>query len=254
MKWASISAAILFAMLGFFVQPAGAQHGARGSEQALLQSANRERESRGLAPLKWSDSLADAARQHAQLLAQENTLSHQFPGELGLAERTKRAGARFSSVAENIAEGPSAEVIHRLWMNSPPHRANLLDPRLDSVGIAVTDRNGTLFAVQDFSLAGGNLSIHDQEESVERQIHERGLHILDYTDDARRSCGLDHGYAGSHRPSFVLHYATPDLQSLPEMLEQRIETGRYHSAVVGACPGDTKTSFSMYRIAVMLYE
>ena len=130
-------------------------------------------------------------------------------------------------------------------MNSPPHRANLLDPELDSVGIAVTERNGTLFAVEDFSLAVGSLSIHEQEELVEGQLQKRGLRLLDYTDDARRSCVLDNGYAGNHRPSFVLHYATPDLQILPDMLEQRIQTGKYHSAVVGACPSDGKTDFSM---------
>ncbi len=61
-------------------------------------------------------------------MAAQNTLSHQLPGEPGMADRASQAGARFSSLAENVAEGPSAESIHRQWMNSPPHRANLLDP------------------------------------------------------------------------------------------------------------------------------
>ncbi len=55
-------------------------------------------------------------------------------------------------------------------------------------------------------------------------------------------------------PSFVLHYATPDLETLPEMLVQRIGTGKYRSAVVGACPSDAKVGFSNYRIAVLLFE
>ena len=38
-------------------------------------------------------------------------------------------------------------------MNSPPHRANILDPEMDSLGVAVIERNGELFAVQDFALA-----------------------------------------------------------------------------------------------------
>jgi hypothetical protein len=65
---------------------------------------------------------------------------------------------------------------------------------------------------------------------------------------------MDNGYAGSHKPSFVLHYATPDLESLPDMLEQRIQTGKYRSALVGACPSDAKLGFSNYRIAVLLFE
>jgi hypothetical protein len=187
-------------------------------------------------------------------MAAQNTLSHQLPGEPGMAARASQAGARFSSLAENIAEGPNAETIHREWMNSPPHRANLLDAQLDSVGIAVAERDGVLFAVEDFSLAAGKLSVEEQEGIVNSKLRSSGLRLLSYTSDARRSCVLDNGYAGSHVPSFVLHYATTDLQTLPDLLEQRIQTGKYHSAVVGACPGDAKSGFSNYRIAVLLYE
>ncbi len=171
-----------------------------------------------------------------------------------MADRASQAGARFSSLAENIAEGPSAEGIHQQWMNSPPHRANLLDPQLDSAGIAVAERDGVLFAVEDFSLAAGKLAVEEQEGIVDMKLRSRGLRLLSYTSDARRSCVLDNGYAGSHAPSFVLHYATTDLQTLPDLLEQRIRTGKYHSAVVGACPSDAKIGFSKYRIAVLLYE
>jgi hypothetical protein len=80
------------------------------------------------------------------------------------------------------------------------------------------------------------------------------MRLLSYTGDARRSCLLDNGYAGSHVPSFVLHYAAADLQTLPDILEQRIQTGKYHAAVVGACPSDAKIGFSNYRVAVLLFE
>ncbi len=86
------------------------------------------------------------------------------------------------------------------------------------------------------------------------QLQTLGLHLLNEVDDARRSCVLDNGYAGSHEPSFVVHYATSDLQTLPDMLDKRIHTGRYHSAVVGACPANGKTGSAAYRVAVLLYE
>jgi uncharacterized protein YkwD len=86
-------------------------------------------------------------------MAQENTLSHQFPREMDLGTRIRLAGVRFRAVAENVAQGPSAASIHTQWMNSPPHRANLLDPDMDSIGVAVAERKGQLFAVQDFSQA-----------------------------------------------------------------------------------------------------
>jgi len=252
MRRAALFAAVSAAILTFSLLPALAQ--GTGPAQILFESANHERAAQGLAPLKWSATLAEAARQHALRMASKNTLSHQLPGEPGMAERASQAGARFTSLAENVAEGPRAESIHRQWMNSPPHRANLLDAQLDSVGIAVAERNGVLFAVEDFSLAAGKMSVEEQEGIVNSKLMSFGLQLMNYTSDARRSCVLDQGYAGGHVPSFVLHYATPDLQKLPDILEQRIQTGKYHSAVVGACASNAKIGFSNYRIAVLLFE
>jgi hypothetical protein len=252
MKVASVLAVTSLAILTFSLLPARGQES--GPAQTLFESANHERAAQGLPPLKWSATLAGAARQHALRMAAQNTLSHQLPGEPGMADRASQAGVRFSSLAENVAEGSSAESIHRQWMNSPPHRANLLDAQLDSVGIAVAERNGVLFAVEDFSLEAGKLSVEEQEGIVGAKLRSRGLRLASYKSDARRSCVLDNGYAGSHVPSFVLHYATADLQTLPDLLEKRIRTGNYHSAVVGACPSDAKIGFSNYRIAVLLYE
>lgn len=138
-------------------RPAAAKSTARvvpsQDEQMIFDSANRERAARNLPPLKWNAGLASAARQHAQKMAQEGTLSHQFPGETDMGMRVRMAGVRFSSVAENVAQGPSATVLHQEWMQSPAHRDNILDPELDSLGVAVIERNGELFAVQDFALA-----------------------------------------------------------------------------------------------------
>ena len=225
-----------------------------GPAQILFESVNRERAAKALGLLKWDPALAAAAHQHAQRMAEQNTLSHQLPGEPDMLARAKQAGAHFSSLAENVAEGPSAEEIHKQWMHSPPHRANLLDPQLNSIGIATANYGTTLFAVEDFSLSAPKLSVEEEEGIVEAKLAASGLKLLNYRADARRSCTMDNGYAGIHTPSFVLHYATPDLQTLPEILEQRIQTGKYHSAVVGACPSDANLGFSNYRIAVLLFE
>jgi uncharacterized protein YkwD len=148
-------------------------------EQILFQSANRERAVHGLSPLRWNALLAEAAQRHAVLLAQRNALSHQFPGEPDLASRAAHEGARFSKIAENVALGPSAETLHQQWMKSPPHRANLLDPQMNSVGIAIARRGETLFAVEDFAEIVGDLSPQEQEELVQKLLQSRGLRILD---------------------------------------------------------------------------
>ena len=224
MRFATLIAGIGIAILTIPPRPVRTQQ--NGPAQFLFESANRERAAHGLAPLKWSATLAEAARQHARRMAAQNTLSHQLPGEPGMADRASQAGARFSSLAENVAEGPSAESIHQQWMNSPPHRANLLDAQLDSVGIAVADRDGVLFAVEDFSLAAGKLTVGEQEGIIDAKLRSRGLRLLNYTNDARRSCVLDNGYAGTHTPSFVLHYATPDLPNAPRFARTENPNGQ----------------------------
>lgn len=164
MRFGGLFAGIGAALLVVSAPPSRGQES--GPARTLFESANHARAARGLAPLKWSDTLAAAARQHAQQMAAQNTLSHQLPGELAMVDRASQAGAHFSSLAENVAEGASAESIHQQWMNSRPHRANLLDPHLDSVGIAVAGRGGVLFAVEDFSLAVAMLSVEEQEGIV----------------------------------------------------------------------------------------
>ena len=79
-----------------------------GSPEAkLFDAANRSRAAAACRRLQWDAALAASARQHAQRMAQQNTLSHQFPGELPLQERATQTGARFSLIAENVAEGPT---------------------------------------------------------------------------------------------------------------------------------------------------
>src|SRR4051794_11150828 len=130
-----------------------AQPGPELAGQQLFQAINRGRAASGLPALKWDDALASAARQHAELMAEQRSLSHGFLGELSLPSRAARAGARFSWLSENVAEGPNAENISEQWMQSPNHRANLLDADMDTIGAGVAERNGVIFAVADFSKA-----------------------------------------------------------------------------------------------------
>jgi uncharacterized protein YkwD len=270
------------------------------AERALLEDANRERVAQGLAPLHWNANLAAAAHAHALQMAQHNTLSHQFPGEAPLQDRARSAGARFTEVAENVAEGPSAEMIHVSWMHSPPHRANLLDPELTDIGIAIavgapgpgSGRSPMLFAVQDFSQAVADLSLNEQEHQVASALAARGLQVTNLAsnadatpavkrsskqsakirnaaavttdgsspsiaiggiDDARKTCGMSRGWSGP-RPGLIARYESGNLNRLPENVEQRISSGRFHSASVGACePASGSEGFVRFRVAILLY-
>jgi uncharacterized protein YkwD len=86
-------------------------------------------------------------------MADHGSAQHGFEGEPGLSVRVKQTGARFSSLSENVTQGPTPEFIHGQFMQSAPHRANILDQEMDSIGVGVVEHGGQLFAVEDFSHA-----------------------------------------------------------------------------------------------------
>jgi uncharacterized protein YkwD len=143
----------LIACVILFSSSAPAQQKTSDAERQLFNSVNQERKAHGLSPLKYDEALATAARAHAQRMAEQGTISHQLPGEPNLLTRARAAGAHFSWISENVDEGPNASAIHQSFMKSPQHRANILDTDMDSAGIGVADRNGQLYAVEDFSKA-----------------------------------------------------------------------------------------------------
>jgi hypothetical protein len=154
-----------------------------------------------------------------------------------------------------VAEAPSAVLIHEAWMHSPKHRENVLDPRVDSVAIRVVSRDGELYAVEDFDRSVMKLSLAQQEAEVEQRLQSTSsVSILPSTENARRTCAMDTGYAGDRQPWFIMRYTASDLNSLPNVLEQKLVSGRYHQAEVGACKAEATNNFTAYSIAVMLYR
>ena len=123
------------------------------AERELFASVNQARRAYGLSPLRWNDSLAAAARRHAGVMAERGSAQHGFEGEPSLSARVRQAGAHFSWLSENVTQGPTPGFIHLQFVNSPPHRANILDRDMDSIGVGVVERGGQLFAVEDFSQA-----------------------------------------------------------------------------------------------------
>jgi uncharacterized protein YkwD len=223
------------------------------SEQYLFQEANAERVQRGIQPLRWDPLLYRAAGNHAREMAQRENISHQYPGEAELTERGKMAGARFSTIAENVAMAPSAQIIHTAWMKSPGHRENLLDPTVDSVGISVLKRNGELYAVEDFDRSVERMTFDEQEAQVGELLEQTARVQVASSEEARATCKMETGYAGSRQPWFVMRYTAGDLTRLPDQLKQKLATGKYHQAVVGACEARQKQAFTSFNIAVLLY-
>ncbi|MGA2438899.1 MAG: CAP domain-containing protein [Acidobacteriaceae bacterium] len=227
------------------------------AEQYLLSAANQERAARNLPLLHRDPLLARAAAQHAQAMATHGSISHQFPGEPELAHRGASMGVAFSLISENVAEAPSAIQIHDMWMHSEGHRANLLDPAIDSVGIRVIARNGELYAVEDFARTVPSASLEEQESAIGALVAQPGRISLTGTPDAiaaaRQTCAMDTGFAGARKPWFVMRFTSSSLTQLPDELKTRLASGRYRQAAVGACAGNSTGPFTSYNIAVLLY-
>jgi uncharacterized protein YkwD len=223
------------------------------AEQYLFAAANEARANQGLSPLRLDPVLTEASALHAREMASHATISHQFDGEPELATRGANAGAHFSLISENVGEAPSSVIIHDLWMRSPGHRANLLDPDVDSVGIAIVARNNQLYAVEDFASTVKTLTLNQQERTVAGVIAQSGMRVAEATEDARQTCTMSTGYAGPRQPWFIMRYTAASLNAIPSQLKSRITSGKYHQAVVGACSATRKNSFTAYNIAVLLY-
>ena len=145
---------------------------AAGAEQELFRLTNRDRGAAGLPELEWNEWLAQAALKHAEEMARHRTLSHQLPGEPGLRDRIAATELRSNSEGENVALGTGAAQIQDDWMHSPGHRANILDPKYNAIGVAVIRRGDQLFAVADFAHALPTLSASDVEDAVATAINE----------------------------------------------------------------------------------
>jgi uncharacterized protein YkwD len=103
-------------------------------EQSLIDAVNDVRVAHDLRPLRVDAALVEAARSHSTTLLRENVFAH---GALG--ERIAACGARGPAFGENLAWGTgryaSARHIVESWMQSPGHRANLLRPGWNRIGI-----------------------------------------------------------------------------------------------------------------------
>jgi len=131
-----------------------------GLEAALLSATNAARARFGKQALRQDEGLARAAREHAAEMARLAYFSHGSPvsAHATLQQRLALAGSPLVDVAENIvllgvSQGDRADGEKAVedWLNSPHHRANLLNGSYDRVGFgAARNAQGQLFIVQDF--------------------------------------------------------------------------------------------------------
>jgi uncharacterized protein YkwD len=120
-----------------------------GLSQAQMESSitcliNDQRTSRGLSPVTSNGDLSEAALSHSNEMINQSYFEHTSPGGLTFIDRIESTGymrgARSWTVGENLVWGTgplsTPQALVTAWMNSPPHRENLLRPAFRELGVA----------------------------------------------------------------------------------------------------------------------
>ncbi|HSW68300.1 MAG TPA: CAP domain-containing protein [Bacteroidales bacterium] len=124
-------------------EPSGTAMSLNPKEQEMLGLINEARRNAGLRSLQLCNELTAAARFKSRDMADNNYFSHTSPRYGGLTSLLDRFGISFQAAGENIAKNSSDLVsdAHGSLMDSPEHRANILNGSYDYVGVGVAVQN-----------------------------------------------------------------------------------------------------------------
>ncbi len=154
-------------------------------ERYMLELINAARANVGAAPLRLELSLNQSAEDHSEWMLQTNYFSHTGAGGSSATQRMRDAGFDFSGwwqSAENIAvrsEGGDPGIwdevylLHQQLMNSSGHRANLLDPELQYIGIGIElgsfnfggGSTTSVIVTQNFGKTSGSVNLDNGQGS-----------------------------------------------------------------------------------------
>ncbi|MBX9680252.1 MAG: CAP domain-containing protein [Gemmataceae bacterium] len=121
-------------------------------ETYIFNELNRERKEKELTPLTSNSTLIRLARRHSTNMGKQDKMDHVLD-EKNPSDRAKDIGYNYMKLGENIAYGKGVELdaIHKGWMDSKPHRENILNEDFAEVGVGIiTDAQGKQWFTQVF--------------------------------------------------------------------------------------------------------
>lgn len=122
------------------------------NDSCFISAINSARASNGLGALGVNSALESIATTWTQSMVAAQVLSHNL-------NLPNLAPSDWVNLGENVGEGPSCDAIATAFMNSPEHRANILDTAYSVVGVGVVvDGNGTMWVTEDFMGTGSPAS------------------------------------------------------------------------------------------------
>ena len=115
--------------------------------QKVFDQTNNERIKAGLPPLKYNSVLSESAAKKAKDMFADNYWAHTAPDGMTPWDFLKSVGYKYSVAGENLARDfYDTESLLKAWMNSPTHKANIIHPKYQEIGIGVV--NGTLGGIK----------------------------------------------------------------------------------------------------------
>ncbi|MGW2424780.1 CAP domain-containing protein [Streptomyces sp. NPDC001709] len=135
--------------------PASASSNPATMRSEVIKLTNTERVKAGCPPLTSNSALTKAAQNHTADMADHNFVGHTGSDGSSLVDRVQAAGyTGWSALAENVAAGQTAAAdMVKSWMNSPDHRANILNCSLRHIGVGYVTKPGSTqgtYWTQDF--------------------------------------------------------------------------------------------------------
>lgn len=123
------------------------------AEHQFVDLINRERRDRGLRPLATDSDLVAGARLQADAIRDAGRLYHN--PDLGSVT------TGWTKLGENVGYGSTVSGLHAAFMNSPGHRANILDPDYTHIGVGVVVEGSRIWV--------GEVFMHSTVASVQQQ-------------------------------------------------------------------------------------
>jgi uncharacterized protein YkwD len=122
-------------------------------QQQILALVNQRRREAGCDPITLDRRLIEAANRHAADMARRGYFDHESPSGEKAGSRVRDAGYVWRRYGENIAKGQASPFrVMADWMRSPGHRENILDCRLDQMGVGLAlAADDTPYWVQEFA-------------------------------------------------------------------------------------------------------
>jgi cysteine-rich secretory family protein len=147
---ASTLLAVALVLGGIIFTPARAF--ASSDESRFTSLLNHERTSRGGHALVTKSDLVAIARRHSQDMANRGSIYHNqdLPNEVG---------GNWRILGENVGRGGSVDSIHKAFMNSAPHRHNILDSRFNQIGVGTVVKNGYIYVTEVFAGRGSTTTV-----------------------------------------------------------------------------------------------